>query len=130
MKKLLVSLIALCLAFSVNANDYKYLSFELADGSVQSLSVTDLTLTFSNGNLVSSDGTTIPLANLTKMFFSETSGIATLPFTTGTGKVEVYNPSGSKVGVFGNMQEAKSKLPKGIYIIKDEQGNKQKTAIQ
>lgn len=130
MKKLLGSLIALCLSFSVNANDYKYLSFELADGSVQSLSVTDLTLTFSNGNLVSSDGTTIPLANLTKMFFSETSGIATLPVTIKTGKVEIYNPSGSKVGVFGNMQEAKAKLPKGIYIIKDEQGNKHKTAIQ
>ena len=90
MKKLLVSLITLCFAFTVNANDYKYLSFELADGSVQSLSVTDLTLTFSNGNLVSSDGTIIPLANLTKMFFSETSGITTLPLTTSSDKVEVF----------------------------------------
>lgn len=121
MKKLLFFLFTLCFALSANADNYKYLSFELTDGRVQSISVTDLTLTFSNDNLVASDGTTIPLSQLSKMFFSETSGITEMPTVSHTGKVEVYNPSGSKVGTFENSQEAKSKLPKGIYIIKDEQ---------
>ncbi len=118
------------MALSTYAYDYNYLSFELADGSVTSLSVDGLTLTFSNGNLVSNDGTTIPLTSLSKMFFSETSGIAQISSNSTNGKVEVYNPSGAKVGVFSDSQEAKSNLPKGIYIFKDEQGKIIKTAIQ
>ena len=130
MKKLLITLFTFCIAYSSSAYDYQYLSFELSDGSVQSMSVADLTLTFSNGNLISSDGTTIPLSNLSKMYFSETSKISVISDDSFIGKVDVFLTSGSKVGTFSTPEEAKSELPKGIYIMKSEQGTIQKIAIR
>ena len=128
MKRAFLSLVFTCLLLSASATDYKFLTFENTDGSKVSLSATGLTLTFSDGNLVASDGTIIPLGNLAKMYFTETSGITTAT-STASGTIKVFTLSGILVDTYTDGQIPVS-LPKGIYIIKDHQGNTHKTTIR
>ena len=95
-----------------------------------SLPITGLTLTFSDGNLVSSDGTIIPLQSLSKMFFTETSGITLLPSHQPEGVVDAYSTSGSYLGRYSDAQEAIRRLPKGLYMFKDSTGNVVKTLVK
>lgn len=123
MKQLLI-IFTLCLsAITASAGDYKYLILEGNDGTTYSLNATGLTLTFSDGNLVSSDGTTIPLNSLVKMYFSEATGISTLPSTTSDNNVTVYTLSGILAGTYNDMTTAMSNLSKGLYIIKQQDGS-------
>ena len=128
MKRVLSSLVFTCLLLSASATDYKFLTFENTDGSKVSLAATGLTLTFSDGNLVASDGTIIPLGSLAKMYFTQTSGITTAT-SSASGALKVYTLSGILVGTYTDGLIPVS-LPKGIYIIKDHQGNTQKTTIR
>jgi hypothetical protein len=109
-----------------SATDFNFLTFEKADGSMVSLPVSGLTLTFIDGNLVASDGTTLPLASLTKMFFTETSGISTVQ-SLASGPSGIYTISGIYVGEASN---SLSRLPKGVYIIKSPQGVTKKIQIR
>ncbi len=103
---------------------YGYLVFTTNDGKEQSFAVEDLTLTFSDGKLVASNGTTtqtFSLADLAKMFFSEnaTDGIETLKVD---GEVEVFTVSGIRMGQYASIADARRVLPQGKYIFK--QGSK------
>ena len=56
---------------TAQADDYPYLTFETNDGSLQSVSTENLTLSISDGKLVVNDGTySYPLTSLTKMYFT------------------------------------------------------------
>ena len=123
MKQLLI-ILTLCLsAITASAGDYKFLILEGNDGTTYSLNATGLTLTFSDGNLVSSDGTVIPLNSLVKMYFSEASGISTIPCTTSDDHVTVYSIAGILAGTYNDMTTAMSSLTKGLYIIKQKDGS-------
>lgn len=130
MKKTLLVTFALAVITTSRAQNFEYLTFEQTDGTCLSLPVSGLTLTFSGGNLVSSDGTTIPLSSLSKMFFTETSGITSLPAHQPEGPVSAYTTAGSYAGQFSDSQEAIRQLPKGLYIMKDSKGNVAKTLIR
>lgn len=123
MKQLLI-ILTLCLsAITASAGDYKFLILEGNDGTTYSMNATGLTLTFSDGNLVSSDGTVIPLNSLVKMYFSEASGISTIPSTTNDDHVTVYSITGILAGTYNDMTTAMSSLTKGLYIIKQKDGS-------
>ena len=123
MKQLLI-ILTLCLsAITASAGDYKFLILEGNDGTTYSMNATGLTLTFSDGNLVSSDGTVIPLNSLVKMYFSEASGISTIPSTTNDDHVTVYSIAGILAGTYNDMTTALSSLTKGLYIIKQKDGS-------
>ncbi len=123
MKQLLI-ILTLCLsAITASAGDYKFLILEGNDGTTYSMNATGLTLTFSDGNLVSSDGTVIPLNSLVKMYFSEASGISTIPSTTSDDHVTVYSIAGILAGTYNDMTTAMSSLTKGLYIIKQKDGS-------
>ncbi len=123
MKQLLI-ILTLCLsAITASAGDYKFLILEGNDGTTYSMNATGLTLTFSDGNLVSSDGTVIPLNSLVKMYFSEASGISTIPSTTSDNHVTVYSIAGILAGTYNDMTTAMSSLTKGLYIIKQKDGS-------
>lgn len=128
MKKVFLSFFFSCILLSASATDYKFLTLESTDGSKVSLAATGLTLTFSDGNLVASDGTVLPLSSLSKMYFTETSGITSVTSSAG-GAMQVYTLSGILVGTYTEGQSFVG-LPKGIYIIKDRQGNTHKTTIR
>ena len=63
---------------TAQAGGYDYLTFEKSDGRQVSVKADGLKMTFTDGNLVArnNEGTmTFALAELSKMFFAETSGV-------------------------------------------------------
>lgn len=130
MKRALWTFFVLAAITTCRAQSFEYLTFEKTDGTLVSVRAEGLTLTFSGNNLVSSDGTTIPLSSLNKMFFTETSGIASSVKDIPEGAIEAYTPSGIHVGSFGNTKEAIQSLPKGFYVFKDIKGTILKTVIR
>ena len=133
MKRLLLASLALIAMQSGMAQSFDYLTFDKTDGTSVSLSASGLTLTFSDGNLLASDGTTIPLASLSKMYFSQTSGISLAQTKTGSileGTVSVYSTTGALVGTFDSQAEATGHLTQGVYLFKDQKGHTLKAVIR
>lgn len=116
-------------ALHIHAEGYPYLVLENTDGSTYSLSASGLTLTFSDGNLVASDGTTVSLSQLRKMYFSETSSINNLKHLS-SDEVTVFTPSGVSMGHFPSISTAVSRLPKGLYIIQEQDGMNHKITVK
>jgi len=113
-------LAALGVMLTVQADDYPYLAFQTTDGTVKAVSVTSLTLTFSNGALTATnaDGTcSFALADLGKMYFTaEPTAVQPLP-ARGDG-VEVFSVTGVSMGHFESLQAAEAQMPCGIYVVK------------
>ena len=127
--KLLMLTCAMFFSYMSQATDYKFLTVEDNTGHATSLPITNLTITFADGNLLTNDGVTLPLSSLTKMYFSETSGITTV-ITESSEAVTVYTIYGALVGHYSNSNEAYKSLEKGIYIVKDKSGKINKTAVK
>ena len=120
MKKNLLLLIAMIVTAVAYADDYPYLTFETADGTKTSVSVSSLTLSISDGKLTAGDKT-FNLTDLSKMYFSTTdvTGIEKV-IETVEGEVEVFNLRGISMGKFESMRSAASALKTGIYVIKSK----------
>ena len=128
MKKLMI--ILMCMTAMIPkamAYDYSYLSFETSDGSVISMDVSSLKITISGTTLTvtnNSANQSFVLTNLSNMHFSSTdettdaAGITSLD-DSDSQEVEVYSLSGFVMGTFDSLNSAKSNLPKGIYVIKN-----------
>lgn len=126
-------LIAMCVIGSAAARayDYPYLVFQTADGTATSVDVSDLTISVNGTELVvtNSSGTqTFTLSDLSKMYFSETSGIADIS-SDKNAMIEVYSLSGNRIGTFDDLVIARKQLEKGIYIVKTN-GQTSKISIQ
>ena len=129
MRRIFLGIFLFFSALVSKADGYHFLVLECNDGSSYSLPVSGLSLTFSNGNLVSSDGTTVPLEQLSKMYFSDTEAIIESKAEPRT-DIAVYTISGVLVGTFADMTKATSTLPKGNYIIKAQDGRTFKTTVK
>ncbi len=127
MKKIILMTLFTALSLGSHAADYNYLVFTLSDGSTQSISASDLSITFSDDNLVATSGSskvTIALTSLTKMEFSNSSTAVeaieadvALDETT-----EIYDMNGRRM-------TNGSSLTRGIYIIKSN-GKTKKITIK
>ena len=101
------------------ADTYDYIVFTLTNGATQAVSSSNLTITFSDGNLIASNPTktlaTIPLASLSSMEFSteDSTGIeeTIIDFLTTDDSVTIYDMN-------GRLMPDKANLPKGVYILK------------
>ena len=128
-------LIVACLPLlAAHAESYPYLTFQKADGSLQSVGVEALEMTFQDGKLVYSNSTgtgTLKLADLAAMYFSSTDATAITSPTadSGDGKVEVFSLQGVSYGTFANLQAMKESVPTGTYIVKTN-GKTQKIAVR
>lgn len=118
-KKISILTLLLVLTTTLRAADYQYLVFTLTDGTTQSITATDLTLTFSDGTLTAKSGTfnlSLPLTDLSKMEFSNdssTTGISTLKADIKLDEqTEVYDLNGRRL-------PNSTQLQRGIYIIKN-----------
>ena len=107
------------------ADDYSYLNFTKSDGTVVSLSVSNLQLTISDGKLLATndDGSeTFQLADLAKMYFSDAAtGISSVG--AGDAAVETvtaYSLSGVNMGSYKSAAEAKVQLRPGVYLLKSK----------
>lgn len=124
MKNKVVAIIAALLAtVSAYADDYGYFIFQKADGTLVSLASESLSMTFSDGKLVATNGTescTLPLSELSKMFFSsaDATGIDSAKATDGDNSLEVFSLQGVSLGSFVTLDAARKSLPSGVYIVK------------
>lgn len=69
MKKFLLLMMVLAIPMITQANGYRYLTIETTSGARVSLPVSGLQLSFS-GNVLTAGSQSIPLSNLSKMYFS------------------------------------------------------------
>lgn len=119
MKKAVFLTLFAALVTGAQAADYNYLVFTLTDGSTQAVASANLSITFDNGQLTATSGSstlaTVPLASLAKMEFSNTgtSGISTIStdqLTIGDA-TDIYDLNGHQL-------PKGSQLSRGIYILK------------
>ncbi len=129
MKKFFLLLVALIGAFTAQAGTYAYLTFETTDGAKVSVPVEALSLTVS-GNTLTAGSQAFVLANLAKMYFTETDESATTGIEsmvnglwTIDNATEIYDLQGKKVKnrELSNGKLSNSQLPKGAYIVKTKE---------
>ena len=127
MKKLLVTILMAGTLHVAIAYDYPYMVFQTADGSMHAIAADELTISFTDGQLVAanaSDSQTFPLAQMSKMYFSadNITSIQTVgqdvPDTDGT--TEIYDLQGRLVK--GQGAKAEGLRNNGIYIVKTKKG--------
>lgn len=136
MKKITLLLLA-CMAFAGTtlADDYNYVTIQKTDGTEQSFAANGLVLTFQGANMTARENgksTTFSLADLNKMFFSDTAtGITdvTKRADNNDGLVKVYTLSGAAVGTFTSADRALSTLKKGVYVVR-QNGEAKKVAVK
>lgn len=112
MKKIVIIMMALVGALTVQAEEYAYLTFETTDGEKASVDVSSLTLTI-NGNTLTAGSQTFTLSNLSKMYFSntnETTAIEEITTATLDEAADIYDLQGHKV--------TKEQMRRGVYIVK------------
>ena len=112
MKKIVIIMMALVGALTVQAEEYAYLTFETTDGAKASVDVSSLTLTVS-GNTLTAGSQTFTLSNLSKMYFSntsETTAIEEITTATLDEAADIYDLQGNKV--------TKEQMKRGVYIVK------------
>lgn len=123
MKKLLLLLAIMPWTFSAQAEEYPYLTFETTDGAKVSVSVESLSISISGATLTAGSQS-FNLANLNKMYFSEsnqTTGISSITISELDDSSEIYDLNGRKV--------SRSQMKSGVYVIKNKSGN-YKIAVQ
>jgi hypothetical protein len=125
MKKKVMTILLLSTTLLVHAGDYDYLTIESSDGSKTSLTAVGLTITFSDGKLVATNGSesaTLSLSALSKMRFADTNNstetaISSIDTTDDGFDIDdadaIYDLSGRQV--------PPTSVKKGIYIIKKGQ---------
>ena len=112
MKKIVLMMMALVGALSLQAEEYAYLTFETTDGVKASVAVSSLTLTI-DGNTLTAGSQTFTLSNLSKMYFSntdETTGIEEITSETLDEATDIYDLQGHQV--------TKDQMKRGVYIVK------------
>ena len=112
MKKIVIIMMALVGALTVQAEEYAYLTFETTDGAKASVDVSSLALII-NGNTLTAGSQTFTLSNLSKMYFSntnETTAIEEITTATLDEAADIYDLQGHKV--------TKEQMKRGVYIVK------------
>ncbi len=112
MNKIVIIMMALVGALTVQAEEYTYLTFETTDGAKASVDVSSLTLIV-NGNTLTAGSQTFTLSNLSKMYFSntsETTAIEEITTATLDEAADIYDLQGHKV--------TKEQMKRGVYIVK------------
>lgn len=124
MKNTLILILTFTTSLMTYANDYtyNYLVFTTQDGTEKAITVENLKLSFVDGQLVVDNGVesqTYSLTSLSKMFFSENTvdGIVETVIN-GNEDVDVFTVSGIWMGKFGNVDDAKKSLQRGVYVLK------------
>ncbi|MDE7160798.1 MAG: hypothetical protein K2O24_08170 [Muribaculaceae bacterium] len=123
MKKFLTVLaVTLLLPSGMAAAAYQWLIFSFSDGSQLSVAAENLEIHYNQENLILTSNQvneTVPTATLASMRFSDTcSGIDGLPAESLSGPVTLYTLGGVEAGKFRNLDEARTSLPAGTYVIK------------
>ena len=129
---LMVSLMALPSSLAM-AGRYNSLKFTSNSGEIYTVATNNLEVLINGENITfSNTDLTIPLSSLVSMEFTDyddsPAAIDTVTFD-GNGLVTVYNIDGTSVGSFDSYTDALSSLGKGVYVVKDINGNSLKISV-
>lgn len=139
-KRLTLAATALLATLATQAEDYGCLALRQTGGTVTTLTANGLHITFADGNLVATQGgqtTTLPLADLTAMYFTtdDATGISAPSTAKGTltvdgGTVKVTAAQGTRLTLHtlggtalasltatGGEQTLGANLQEGVYIV-------------
>lgn len=117
-------LLGMCLSWmTAHASTYPYLTFQSVDGTAVLMSVTGLSIKFSGGKLIATNGTEtkeISVASLACMCFSEgnATGLQEGSLQEADGQVETFTIGGLSMGKFSTVQAFRQSAPAGIYVVK------------
>ena len=119
MKKTIILTLLCALCMGAQAADYNYLVFTMNDNTTQTVAASNLTMSFGDGKLTVSNGTTtlatITLADLAKMEFSNTESTGITNISTDRLTIDettqVYDLNGRQL-------PSGTQLQRGIYIVK------------
>lgn len=120
MKKLIL---AALLAFPalLHAEDFPWVVLGMADGSEVAVASTGLEITYAGSELRLSSATvsqSLPIANVKTLKFStENTAIAAL-LADPSGSVECYSLDGKSVGTYAGIDQARTALGSGIFVVK------------
>ena len=134
MKKHLLCAILTLTAMSGSA-EFNRMAFHALDGTVQEVGLTDLSITFANGEMIAtSKGGESVRINVASLDFMEFAGDgaaidAVAAADKIAGAVTVYAPDGQLLGQYASAAEACTALPGGIYLFKTERGITSKIMI-
>lgn len=127
-KTIILTLLCIVSSMSMRAADYQYLVFTMNNGSTLAVTATDLTISFANDNLIATSGNetlaTLPLATLASMEFSNDNGTTAINVVSADGAVLDVNSiiTDANTAIYdmqGRMMPQGSALPKGTYIVKN-----------
>ena len=126
MKKLVLTTLITLGTLQVQAYEYPYLVFQNTEGTTTAFAVESLTITISEGKLVAknAEGTqSFSLGDLSKMYFTRQADLTGISDTDTSEdeSVEVFTTGGIKLGKYLNINEAKTSLKPGLYILKSKQ---------
>lgn len=133
MKKLLLLLSVLLLQSAVNAEGYKYLTFETTGGEQQSISTKNLNITFADGSLSAISGAAMlsyRVADLGKMSFSMNDAAVDMVDACFDAPFAVYSVTGMAYGTYDTVAAARRALVPGIYVLRYENGATRKIAVK
>lgn len=120
MKKIMFFLMTMVGVLTAQADDatYSYLTFETVDGAKTSVAVTSLPMSVTvSGGTLTVGGQTFTLADLSKMYFSntnETTAIQEVKAADLDDDADIYDLQGRKV--------TKAQMRRGIYVVKTNGG--------
>ncbi len=127
-KTIILTLLCIVSSISMRAADYQYLVFTMNNGSTLAVTATDLTISFANDNLIATSGNetlaTLPLATLASMEFSNDNATTAINAASADGAVLDINSiiTDANTAIYdmqGRMMPQGSALPKGTYIVKN-----------
>ncbi len=133
MKKYLLLAASVITAIGVHA-EFSRLVFRTIDGNTQSVGLTDLNITFSEGEMIATgDGESVKISlnSLSSMEFDNNQASVNEILGKGdvTGRVSIFTTDGKHIGDYDSMAAACSSLTGGIYLLKTENGFTSKVKI-
>lgn len=120
MKKILLVLYSVLVTLNAMAADTKMVTFEMLDGTRQSIASTNLVISFADGKLNATDGNTslsLPMNALRAFYFGSQSGVTDI-LTAENQAVEAFTVAGVHQGTFQSLEDAKAVLQTGLFILK------------
>lgn len=105
------------------ADDYTAVTFVGKDGEKTVLPCDGMRITFDGGQIkvkYISGQSIFNTADMASFFFSNLETSIETITTADEGQVAVFTPTGKQAGIFNSVEEAQIRLPKGVYIFKEQ----------
>ena len=132
MKRIILCGLAMLSFIAIYAS-YPSMKFVTIDGAEYFIGTENLEITFSDGKMIATTGYNnleLALDKLSAMEFSESeASIDQIQFITNS-LFKVFTVDGSYCGTFEDIEQLKSALTDGIYVIKNDEGNSLKISVK